>query len=251
MSIRLDHLGHSGLRVQIGGATLAVDAPVRVDDPLVVTWTERERVAGAVARGKGTGGIALAAAPPVLAWLGLPGTVLGETWPTSFHGFLLQARPFTPIPYATAPEALRKLWSAVRAPTRAASRVAFTLGRPSTPPLALTIERGGVRVALLSQALHRFLAPADLAALVLWAGPVDLVVAGTDYDDEAATGAMIGAFDARVRVVADLTGSIRRALGLPVRPLEVALRAAPPGTRALEAGGTLDVPRDLASAASR
>lgn len=235
--IRLEHLGHSGLRLRMGGGSLVVDAPQRVDDPVVVTWTERERVEGARA-GKGP----LAAAPAVLTWLGRAGTVLGESWPTSFHGFLLQARPFTPIPYATAPEALRKTWSAVRAPTRALGRVVFTLGRPDTPPLALTVERAGCRVALLSQALHRFLAPNDLAALALWAGPVDLVVAGTDYDDEAATGAMIGAFDARVRVLADLTGAIRRTLGLPVRPLDVALRAAPAGTLLLEVGTTIDLP---------
>jgi hypothetical protein len=96
------------------------------------------------------------------------------------------------------------------------------------------------RVALLSQALHRFVRPADLAALVAWAGTVGLVVAGTDYDDEAAAGAMIGAFDARVRVLADLTGAIRRALGLPVRPLSVALAAAPPGTLLLEVGGAIE-----------
>ncbi|MDP2304701.1 MAG: hypothetical protein Q8P18_01570 [Pseudomonadota bacterium] len=236
IDLGLQHLGQSGLRLRMGGGTLAVDAPTAVDTPLVVTWTERERVAGALA-GKG----ALAAAPRVLGWLGRAGTVIGEGWPTSFHGFLLRARPFTPIPYATAPEALRKVWSAVRAPPRAIGRVVFTLGRPETPPLALTIEREGCRVALISQALHRFLRPHDLAALAGWAGHLDLVVAGTDYDDEAATGAMIGAFDARVRVIADLTGSIRRTLGLPVRPLSVALAAAPPGTRLLEAGDGLEV----------
>ncbi len=235
--VRLEHLGQSGLRLRMGGATLAVDAPQRVPDPLVVTWTERERIEGARA-----GAGALAAAPVVLGWLGSAGTVLGEGWPTSFHGFLLQARPYTPIPYATAPEALRKTLSALRAPTRAFGRVTFALGRPDTPPLALTVERAGRRVALLSQALHRFLRPNDLAALVLWAGPVDLVVAGTDYDDEAAAGVMIGAFDARVRVLADLTGTIRRTLGLPVRPLSVALAAAPPGTLTLEVGGAIEVP---------
>lgn len=261
--MKLEHLGQSGLRLRIDDATLAVDAPGWVDDPLVITWTERERVGGArsYARSEGARSYApagraratksLAAAPAVLSWLGCTGTVIGENWPTSFHGFLVQARPFTPIPYATAPEALRKTWSAVRAPARAIRRVAFTLGRPDTPPLALTIERSGRRVALLSQALHRFLRPDDLAALVFWAGPLDLVVAGTDYDDEVATGTMIGAFDAGTRVIADLTGSIRRTLGLPVRPLEVALRAAPPGTLPLEPGGALDLAERSSTAGTR
>ncbi|MFN7143704.1 MAG: hypothetical protein ACK4YP_08020, partial [Myxococcota bacterium] len=218
------HLGWSGLLLEIGGAALAVDAPDPVERPLVLTWTERERVAGARAS---TGPVA--AASEVLAWLGLSGTPLGDA-PVTLGGFTVAARPYRPIPYATAPEALRKTRSALRAPTRAAARLGFTLRRPASRPLALRVDRDGVRVVLLGQALHRFHTAAELAALAAWAGPADLVIAGTDYDDEVATGDQLRAFDARVRVVADLTGEIRRALRLPVRPLSVATAAAPRGT---------------------
>ncbi len=227
-NVAVRHLGWSGLRVEIGGVALAVDPPEPVDAPLVLTWSERERVAGA----RGSGG-PVAAAPEVLAWLGLTGVPLVEDRPVEIVGFTIVARPYRPIPYATAPEALRKTRSALLAPARAAARLAFTLRRPPSPPLALRVDRGGTRVVLLGQALHRFLAPDGVRALAAWAGPADLVVAGTDYDDEAATGEQLRAFDARNRVVADLTGEIRRALGLPVRPLSVATAAGPPGTRRL------------------
>lgn len=221
------HLGWSGLLLEVGGAALAVDAPSAVDLPLALTWTERERVAGARAS---TG--PLAAAPEVLAWLGVSGTPFGPD-PVPLGGFTVTARPYRPIPYATAPEALRKTRSALLSPTRAAARLGFTLRRPASRPLALRVDRDGVRVVLLGQALHRFHTSAELADLAAWAGRADLVIAGTDYDDEVATGDQLRAFDARLRVVADLTGEIRRALRLPVRPLSVATAAAPPGTRRL------------------
>lgn len=225
---RLEHLGYSGLRLVCDDATLVLDAPEPVSDPLILTWTERERTDGARTS---TG--PLAATADVLSWLGRPGLPIVEGVEFDLGGFQVRARTFQPIPYATAPEAMRKTLSALRSPRQALRRVFFTLRRPAALPLVLTVERGGRRVAFLSQALHRFVDPTALAALVSWAGPVDLAVAGTDYDDEAATGQMLGAFDARTRVIADLTGAIRRLLGLPVRPLAVALEAAPAGTLTL------------------
>ena len=94
---------------------------------------------------------------------------------------------------------------------------------------------------LLGQALHRFLAPSERDALVSWAAAADVLIAGTDYDDEQATGTLLHAFDARICVVADLTGAIRRKLGLPVRPLRVAAAASPPGTRKIGPGDTLRI----------
>ncbi len=229
------HLGYSGLRLEWAGAAICVDPPTLPgDEPAVVTWTERERVSGVKA---GTG--RLAALPAVLAWLAREGVCLSEAGPVTVAGFRVRARAFEPIPYATPAEALRKTWSAARNPVLALGRLAFLRTRPKVPPVMLTLERGGVRVALLSQALHRFATPADVDAIARWASPADVVVAGTDYDDEGATGRMLSAFDAPHRVIADLTGPIRRKLGLPVRPLAVALADAPPGTMALEDGAEL------------
>jgi hypothetical protein len=226
-AVRVRHLGWSGLAVELDGDTLFVDPPAPVAGPVAVTWTERERVEGAR---RSTG--PLAAAAEVLAWLGRPGVPLTET-PIPLGDFALSALAYRPIPYATAAEAARKTRSALLAPLTAAGRLAFTLRRVPSAPLALRIDRGERRVVLLGQALHRFRTPEEVAALAAWAGPADIVVAGTDYDDEPAVGEQLSAFDARSHVVADLTGEIRRALRLPVRALSVTVAAAPRGTRKL------------------
>ncbi len=229
---RLRHLGWSGLELHHGGLRLSIDPPDPAEGPILLSSTEQERVRGA-AGSKGP----FAAAPEVLRWLGLRGMPLSPGGASPFGGWSIAVRPYRPIPYATAHEAARKTLSALRSPLQAAGRLAFTLRRPESAPLAVRIDTGGHRVVLLGQALHRFLSPEEHLALVDWAGPADLIVAGTDYEDEAATGSLLAAFDAQERVIADLTGQLRRALGLPVRPLDRALAAAPRGTGRLEAGG--------------
>jgi hypothetical protein len=136
------------------------------------------------------------------------------------------------------------LRSAFISPIQAFKRLYTRIGRPSILPLALWIGAdgtSGVRacVLLLGQSLHRFLPDAELQALIAWAGPVDAVIAGTDFDDEEATVRLISRFEARHRIIADLTGDIRRRLHLPVRPLSAVVRAAPIHTQALAPGQTL------------
>lgn len=230
----LTHLGYSGLSLQIGSSTLLVDPPTAPHAPTLVTWTERERVAGVRARVPPL----LAAAPAVLRWLDRPGVELAEG-PTLFAGWAVRAVPYPPIPYATPREALRKTFSALRSPRLALDRLRHTLRRPRTPPLAVEVSREGVRVAFLGQALHRFTSDEALEGFVRAFGGADLLVAGTDYDDEGATGRLACAFGARNTVIADLTGPIRRVLGLPTRPLTTVLATAPSGTRLLAEGASL------------
>lgn len=234
--IRLRHLGWSGVAVEIEGDVLLVDPPEPAgpEVPVMVTWTEQERVRGA----RGSAG-PLAAAPEVLRWLGRDGAAFAPEG-VRLGAFTLHTRPFTPIPYATAPEALRKARSALRSPRLALGRLRATAGRPPSPPHVVRIEHPGGRVFVAGQALHRFVSEAEGAALLAWAGEVDVAVAGPDYDDEAACGHLLGRLHARSFVVADLTGPIRRHLGLPVRPLEHTLAAAPPGARLLTPGGSLE-----------
>lgn len=233
----LRHLGWSGLELRHGGLRLSVDPPEPVEGPIALSWSEQERVRGARAsRGP------FAAAQPILSWLALHGMPLEEGRAVPFGGWMVSVKAYRPIPYATAPEAARKVLSGLRSPAVAAGRLAFTLRRPSALPLALRLDVHGRRAVLLGQALHRFLTPEEHRALVTWAGRADLVVAGTDYDDEAATGSLLAAFDAGERVIADLTGQVRRALHLPVRTLDHALAAAPTGTHGLSAGSGVGGP---------
>lgn len=227
--MHIAHLGSSGLALSHAGNRLLIDPQSPPDDPTVLTWTETERVAGVRARAPSQ----LAAAQDVLDWLARPGTAIG-TDPVRFAGWTVAALPFSPIPYATPREAMRKTASALRSPRLAFERLRHLAHRPDTPPLALSLSCEGRNVALLGQALHRFTSAPDLERLVKHFHGADVLIAGTDFDDEAATGRLAGAFGAKTVVIADLTGPIRRLLNLPTRPLTAVLSTAPKGTQLLE-----------------
>jgi hypothetical protein len=227
--MHIAHIGASGLALSHAGARLLIDPQSAPDGPTVLTWTETERVAGVRARAPSE----LAAAQTVLDWLSRPGTALGAE-PVRFAGWTIVALPFAPIPYATPREAVRKALSAVRSPLRALERLRHLARRPHTPPLVLSLTREGRTIALLGQALHRYTSRRDLDRLVQRFHGADVLIAGTDYDDEKATGRHCGAFNAKTVVIADLTGPVRRMLQLPTRPLTTMLRSAPKGTLVLE-----------------
>ena len=109
VGLALRHLGWSGLELRIGAGLLAIDPPSPVHLPAVLTWTEQERVAGA-REGRGP----LVADGRVLNWLGRSGTALREGAAVEVEGFSVLARAYTPIPYATPKEAVRKARSALR-----------------------------------------------------------------------------------------------------------------------------------------
>jgi len=224
----IEHLGSSGLALSWDGKRLAIDPPCPVSDPVVVTWSEYERLAGL------SRAVSAAAAPQLLDWRGVDGTPLEHGKCVEFAGFNLCAHPYTPIPYATTTEAVRKTHSALRHPVMAANRLAHTLRRPKSSPLTLSIERGGIRIAYLGQALHRFLPEKERDALITAHRGADVLIAGTDFDDEIITGELMAHFDAKHHIVADLIGPVRRSLGLPTRPLLVTQDVAPSGTLALE-----------------
>ncbi len=231
--MRLDHLGYSGLRLTWpGGATVAVDPPAQVEGPVVLTWSEPERT-----RGARLGAGHVAAHPALLAALGIRGVHLGSGT-ALLDGFALRAAAYRPIPYAVPAEAIRKARTALLRPRLAASRLWNTLRRPHDPPMVVELAHEGVRVLLLGQSLHRFADARQLAEQFVGA---DVAVAGTDFEDEEATGRLLAQFAARHNVLADLVGEVRRELGLPVRPLTASLGTAPPGTRALEPGQSLSL----------
>ncbi len=232
--LSVTHLGWSGLRLSTDLVEIEVDPPEEGLLPRVATWSEAERLRGA------RGG-PLAADAAVLRRYRLSGVALAPEFRLGGLGF--RAAPFRPIPWATAEEAVRKVRSGLGAPWLAFDRLRHTLGRPPDPPWALSVtlpSRGGeFRVALLGQSAHRFVSPAEFQQLAAELGPVDVVIAGTDYDDEEATGRLIGLYPARAYIIADLTGEIRRKLGLPTRDLACCLRAAPRDAQLLHPGRRL------------
>ncbi len=234
--LRVEHLGYSGLRVRWpDGAALVFDPPEVVSEPVVLTWSEQERTAGVRA---GAGGD-VAAHPELLRWLRRDGVGLsgGDAIVGPFH---LRTMPYTPIPWATPIEALRKTLSGLRSPRLAARRLSYTLRRPADPPLIVEVEHAGLRLLHLGQAVHRF--QGELPVLhEHFYGP-EVLIAGADFDDEAAVGAGLGGFAAKTCLIVDTVGSVRRLLGLPTRSLSTSLLTAPPGTLLLEVGQRVDFP---------
>lgn len=234
--LRLVHLGGSGLGVEVGEARVAVDPPEATGRTTLVTWSEAERVRGAREERAAT----VVADARVLAALGRPGVAVPPGGEVELAGVHARWVPYAPIPWATPVEALRKVAAGLRAPRLAARRLRWTLRRPDDPPRALALRLGGARVALYGQSLHRFLDEATFARLVAGVGEADVAVAGTDYGDEAACARWLARVPARVRVVADLVGEVRRRLGLPTRPLAATVAAAP-GLIGLPPGGAREV----------
>ena len=233
--VRLVHLGLSGVGLSVGSARLAIDPPDPVFDPVLLTWSEAERVAGVRNR------TPVAALPEILSWRGIEGTALTLDGWTDLGLWRIRTLAYTPIPYATPREFLRKTRSAMLAPGLALSRLQQALARPKAPPIAALLCFGEVRIAWLGQALHRFQTEAELDRLGDHLAGADLAVAGIDFDDEEAAGRLLGRLHPRVAVLADLVGPVRRRLGLPTRPLQAAVAVAPPGTRMLEEGGLVEV----------
>lgn len=228
--LKITHLGDCGLQLEAGGSVLAIDPPHPVDAPTVLTWSETERIAGA----REAQPPVLAADSILLAALGRHGTALPDGAEVQLAGIRVRPRAFTPIPWATPTEFVRKTWAALRNPTLARERMARTWRRPDDPVYALRIGIGGWTVAYLHQALHRFQKPQALEQILRLAKDADVVLAGTDYDDECATAAALGRLDAPWLVLVDLVGPVRRKLGLPTRPIAYTRDLAPPRTLVLE-----------------
>jgi hypothetical protein len=214
--VRLAHLGGPGLRVELeGGLALAIDPP---HDPgevaaILCCWNEAERLQGALEATRSGRRPRVVALPAITAWLG---EVEAMPAPVEVGGVRIEAEPYRPVPWATAPEALRKLGSSLRGPLRAARRLATRARLPSAPPVALRLTLPDGRVLVhLSCALHRG-TPHDWVARVAatWGG-ADWLVAGWDYGEELAFRGCIRAFQPRTLVLADLVGDVRRGLGMP------------------------------------
>lgn len=226
----LTHLGESGLRLQSGPWTLFVDPPDPVKGPALITWSETERLRGLRPENP------VIAHPTLVDWLGR-GERLVEGGEVAFAGMLFQGCAYQPIPWATPIEAARKTWSGLRHPLQAAQRLRRTLRRPADPPMVVQVQLGAWRVLLAGQSLHRF-APELPATLSARFSMANVVIAGTDFDDEAATGRGFAAFGGQ-RVLVDLIGEVRERLLLPPPRIAHTVGVAPPGTLLLSRRGTL------------
>lgn len=224
-ALRIQHEGFLSLRLERPGRTLRFDPcePVEDGDIVVLTWTFPEQVdATRQAVSDGLRPTVLATRP-ILDWLAKRGAVDGHdlsAGPVSIDGMRLQAFPYTPIPYANRPEAVRKVGSALRNPGRAIGRLARHLDEARTTPVAVEVDLGDSgRLLHLNLALHGGTPAAWLSEMQERAHGLRWLLAGVDYDEEAAFVEALVGFPAEHVLVADLVSEIRRKIGLPTRLL--------------------------------
>ena len=224
-ALRIQHEGFLSLRLERPGRTLRFDPcePIEDGDIVVLTWTFPEQVdvtRKAVSDGTRPTVVATRA---VLDWLGKRGEVDGHdlsAGPVSIDGLRLEAFPYTPIPYANRPEAVRKVGSALRNPGRAIGRLARHLDEARTTPLAIEVDLGDSgRLLHLNLALHSGTPAPWLADMQARARGLRWLLAGVDYDEEPAFLEALVGFQAEHVLVTDLVGEIRRKIGLPTRLL--------------------------------
>jgi hypothetical protein len=216
--LRIVHTGCAGLRLEIGGAVLAVDpatdpGPV---DTILVTWNEAERLQGALEAVRSGRLPRVAASPELLDWLAARGAFEAADLDDHHAGVRVEARTYRPVPYATSVEAAYKLGSAVKGPLRATRRLATRARLPTARPrvLRLTLPDGR-RLVHLNCALHRDTPQTWLDELSAAWGGADWLLASWDHGEGGAFAERIAAFGARHLLLTDLVGDVRRDLGVP------------------------------------
>ncbi len=220
--LRLQHLGRAAILAERPGRQLIFDpweAP-EGSPLLVITGTECDRLLGAGAAVEAKTWPEVVASQEILHWLGERGELSGQLPPIQVDGLAFETEPYTPIPWATPAEALRKAWSGLRRPDRAASRLKRKLARPTSAPQAIevTLPDGG-RLVHLGCSLTRFLPDDQLQRLVKRFAGADWLIVGADYQEQPAVLEKLPAFEARVVLITDLHNEIRRDLGMPTELL--------------------------------
>jgi len=220
--LRLKHLGRATILAERPGRQLLFDpweAP-EGQPLLVVTGTECDRLLGTSAAVEGDTWPEVVASQEILHWLGERGELTGQLPPIQVDGLAFETEPYTPIPWATPTEALRKAWSGLRRPDLAATRLRRKLARPASPPVAVevTLPDGG-RLVHLGCALSSFLPDDELARLVKRFSGADWLIVGVDYQEQDAVFDRLPAFEAKVVLVTDLLNEVRRELGMPTELL--------------------------------
>ncbi len=220
--LRLRHLGRAAIAVECPTGELLFDPFEAPQSPSLVLLTgeESDRLEGAEAAVVAGNQPEILAAQGLLDWLGSLGDLTGYLPPVQVRGVGIEAMPYTPIPYATPAEAVRKVWSGLRRPDLAAQRLRRRAGRPGTDPVvvALTFPNGS-RLVHLGCALHGGTPPGELDRLVQSFGGADWLLVGADFAEQEAVEALVPRFEAGVVLVTDFHNEVRRLLGMPTELL--------------------------------
>ncbi len=224
--LRLAHEGMLSLRLEREGRFVRFDPQYAPggDDIVILTWNWPEHL-DATARAVVAGGHpTVVASAEVLEWLGERGDLeahpLGSGQTVNVDGVTIEAFPYTPIPYATPAEAVRKVQAGVMSPGKAVRRLVKRARAPKAEPLIvkLTLE-DGTTIVHLNHALHSGTDEAWLERAVAELGGADYLIAGVDFEEHEAFLSLIGRFAPKLLLVTTLAGEVRRGVGMPVRLL--------------------------------
>lgn len=222
--LRLEHEGMLSLRVRCAGRTLRFDPryPPTDDDLVVLTWAWPEHL-HATAAAFAAGACPHVLAPqPVLDWLVSQGAPADKLHSESLtvDGIGLRLQSYTPIPWASSDEALRKARSAITRPDRALRRLALKRGLPASQPQIVLVDLpDGGRLAHLNLSLHQNTPQDWLATLLPQLRGVDWVLLGADYGEQAAIERLLPTLDVGRIMLVDLLSQVRVALGMPTELL--------------------------------
>lgn len=225
--LRLAHEGQLSLRLEREGRFVRFDpmyAPGS-DDIVLLTWNWPEHLDGTALAVQAGARPTVLGSREVLDWLGGKGEVEALTGPQDgfehvVDGVRIEAFAYTPIPYATPGEAVRKVQAGMLRPGTAVRRLVKRARAPKAPPLVyrLTFPDGSTLVHL-NHALHSGTPAAWLERAAERLGGADWLIAGVDFEEHEAFLERIERFRPKMLLVTTLAGEVRRSVGLPVKLL--------------------------------
>ncbi len=221
--LRLSHEGRAAIRVERPGRCLRFDpfdgpdaTPLLDDDIVILTWTWPEHRDAVAARVLAGARPTVVAEPELLAWLANKGPVDAHRSPAPLDGMQIETLPYTPIPYATPIEAVRKAGAALSRPVRAAGRLLSKVGGPRAAPVIVQVTfPNGERLLHLNLSLHSSTPAAWLDDAAARFAGAETVIVGVDYEEDEAVLRQLPRFAPGRVLFTDLLGETRRAVGLP------------------------------------
>lgn len=217
--LRLEHLGFSHIRMDWTSGTVHFNPITSVDsdDVCVVLGGWPEQIAGMLEH-LSSRVFCHVVAPQVLNdWLveqGWPQEKLHTRWEQD--GLLIDLEAYTPIPWMTVKEALRKGISTLRNPVAPLLRLRAHLANPIVKPhMAWITFPSGKQLAHLNCVFHQRQEPNWLNHVIQRASESTWVLVGADYEEYEACFQSMSRIQSEHVLLTDLVGDYRRQAGLP------------------------------------
>ena len=217
--LRLEHCGFSHVRMDWVNGTVHF-SPIRAvggDDVVVLLGGWPEQLSGVLEHLENKRYCHVVAPRVLLDWLkeqGWPLEKLHDRW--ELDGFIVELETYSPIPWLTLGEAVRKGLSSFRNPIAPLVRLRAHLQSPVVKPqMAWVTFPSGKQLAHLNCSIHKRQSSAWLNSLVERASQQTWVLVGADYEEYETCFEAMSQIQAEHVLLTDLVGDYRRQAGLP------------------------------------